>query len=401
MEPSLTWLDLTARDREKMRRVVDLFSEQGTLDEMGLGSIRDAISDALFPGTSSIQTRLRYFLFIPWIYLSLEGRHLHDAQIAESARQAELALITPLTQSDDADGVIGGHARNTLVRLPSDVYWAGLVRWGIFQFPQSRSWLHAHFDEVRTGRGAAGHADDPGVVWQKRPAWHARLPKPPDGFPAHADFKLRTDEAGFLRGRLEEHCAGSLLAWLAREGSSMPADHFWDEPSIHNADPTLQGTVELARRFSLHVEGLPLLYNLLLAERRHAYQGNDTERIERYRNEVAEWAAREAAESQFDSASLWAFMARRGSRVVDSQRRFVESWTRRLAEVGVAHLVDDQTVRLNIEERELKLKGPSRARLRNKGRLLDWSGRTGIGRMDFRWFRVRQQLIDLHQGLES
>ena len=51
-----------------MRRVLDLFREQGTVDEMGLGTLRDALADALFPGTSSIHTRLRYALFIPWIY---------------------------------------------------------------------------------------------------------------------------------------------------------------------------------------------------------------------------------------------------------------------------------------------------------------------------------------------
>ena len=59
MQATLTWVDLTTGDRDKMRRVLDLFNEQGTLDEMGLGSLRDALSDALFPGTSYIQTRLR------------------------------------------------------------------------------------------------------------------------------------------------------------------------------------------------------------------------------------------------------------------------------------------------------------------------------------------------------
>ena len=53
-----------------------------------------------------------------------------------------------------------------------------------------------------------------------------------------------------------------------------------------------------------------------------------------------------------------------------------------------------------VEQRELQLKG-GRARLANQGRLLDWSGSVGVGRMDFRWFRVRQLLIDLHRGLES
>ena len=72
MQPTLTWVDLTASDRDRMRRVLDLFNEKGTLDEMGLGSLRDTVSDALFPGTSYIQTRLRYVLFVPWIYQRLE-----------------------------------------------------------------------------------------------------------------------------------------------------------------------------------------------------------------------------------------------------------------------------------------------------------------------------------------
>lgn len=50
-----------------MLEVVDLFKEQGTIDEMGIGSIRDTLSDALFPGTSYVHTRLRYVLFIPWL----------------------------------------------------------------------------------------------------------------------------------------------------------------------------------------------------------------------------------------------------------------------------------------------------------------------------------------------
>ena len=86
VEPTLTWLDLTASDRDRMRRVLDLFNEQGTLDEMGLGSLRDALSDALFPGTSYIQTRLRYVLFVPWIYQRLEDRRVTAAEVEQAAR---------------------------------------------------------------------------------------------------------------------------------------------------------------------------------------------------------------------------------------------------------------------------------------------------------------------------
>lgn len=44
------------------RRIIDLFDEKDTRDELGLGAARDALSDLMFPGTSTIQTRLRYML---------------------------------------------------------------------------------------------------------------------------------------------------------------------------------------------------------------------------------------------------------------------------------------------------------------------------------------------------
>ena len=56
-----------------MLDVVDLFREKGTVDELGLGPIRDAFADRLFPGTSTLQSRTRYWLLIPWLYLQLEA----------------------------------------------------------------------------------------------------------------------------------------------------------------------------------------------------------------------------------------------------------------------------------------------------------------------------------------
>ena len=55
-----------------MLQVVDLFREKGTVDELGLGAIRDAFSDQFFPGTSTLQSRTRYWLFVPWLYQRLE-----------------------------------------------------------------------------------------------------------------------------------------------------------------------------------------------------------------------------------------------------------------------------------------------------------------------------------------
>ena len=74
MSSMFTWVDFAEDDRRKMADVIALFAEKDTRDELGLGGVRDTFADLLFPATSTIQTRARYFLFIPWVYQELERR---------------------------------------------------------------------------------------------------------------------------------------------------------------------------------------------------------------------------------------------------------------------------------------------------------------------------------------
>ena len=323
---------------------------------MGLGSLRDALSDALFPGTSYLHTRLRYVLFIPWIYRRLENRVRGGANVAEAARQYEIGLIGALERSPGADGIIGVRARASLVRLPSSVYWSALTTWGIFQHQQSQGWYHSNFATLIRGEGVA-RADDPGVLWNRQPNWHPRLPDAPDSFPGEASFPLTGEEADFLRGRLEERCSGTVLAWLARNGSDTPAARVWDDPDALRAPDSIRSTVELARRFSLHVEGMPLLYNLLVAECRSRTLGtDDADAIDRFRTDLAEWRVREANEPPYEPDVLWQLLARRGVRLSSSQRLFVEQWARRIAELDPDTVADDGALRALIHNRELRLK---------------------------------------------
>ena len=58
----LGWIDFSKEDRQKALDVINLLSEQGAVDELGIGVIRDAFANYFFPGTSTIQTRAKYFL---------------------------------------------------------------------------------------------------------------------------------------------------------------------------------------------------------------------------------------------------------------------------------------------------------------------------------------------------
>ena len=163
----------------------------------------------------------------------------------------------------------------------------------------------------------------------------------------------------------------------------------------------LARTRELARRFSLHVEGVPLLYNLMLAQKKHDVfnDHDDAEKgVEAYTKEWDVWTESVSQEAPFDSGVLWSWLADRRLRILPAQRQFIDGWTKRVAAGDLYAAKDDRQLRQLIENRERKLKGP-RARLANPKRLMDWTGPSGVGRMHFNWPAARQMLIDLHRAL--
>ena len=60
----LGWVDFSKADREKVLDVMNLLQAPGAVDEIGIGLIRDAFANYFFPGTSTVQTRAKYFLIV-------------------------------------------------------------------------------------------------------------------------------------------------------------------------------------------------------------------------------------------------------------------------------------------------------------------------------------------------
>ncbi len=358
--------------------MLDLFKERGTLDEMGLGGLRDGIANVLFPGTSTLHTRLRYVLFVPWIYQSIEKSDAR-AGIGSRVREQEIRLIRQLRACEDHDGIIGARSGASLARLPSNVYWSALQRWGIFLHARSQPWYHTHFISLQAKRSSAKVADDPGTTRIVRPNWSPRIPVPPKNFPETASFALTREEAEFLQGRIEETCAGSLLAWHAREYPP-ETSRLWETRARFDAPHDLKAVIELADRFSRHVEGMPLLYNLMLAEHKQAIAGSDGDYVDALQKKVQEWANLEKNKPPFNPNQLWEFANEHVIRTWPKQREFIHSWSRRLAAINHSEVSDDNELRRLVKAREMSLKG-HRSRFRNKSRILDWQPGAGVDRM--------------------
>src|SRR6478735_3076569 len=130
MSSQIAWLDSTPEEQQAARELIAMFSDKESRDELGIGPIRDAFSDLLFPGTSVLQTRARYYLFVPWCYRTPDLNRLTGSALRDRGRGNERALIKAMRSSGVTDkaGLIGARAGVNVRNLPSDVYWNGMVR---------------------------------------------------------------------------------------------------------------------------------------------------------------------------------------------------------------------------------------------------------------------------------
>ena len=158
---TLTWLDSSEHERRSVLELVSALNEPGTLDELGIGTIRDTIADTLFPGTSTIQTRARYFLFIPWIPQMVEDGSPRGAEARARRFQMQLRDALISAHGPNEPGVIGVAAGEALQRWPLDIYWLGLARWGIRRHPGSISSYFASLGRPSPWRLLGRAQDEP------------------------------------------------------------------------------------------------------------------------------------------------------------------------------------------------------------------------------------------------
>ena len=397
---SFAWLDYSEHDRRKALDVIDSFREKETVDELGLGTIRDAFADLFFPGTSTIQTRARYFLFIPWIYLRLENKEVSSAEIARMARRDEIALINELAQSEPAfgAGVIGIVARERVKRLPSSVYWYGLAAWGIRRFQGSQEQYHRSLDRFYRSRDSAIRADDNELISVGRMRnWHAGIPPAAPAFPKGASFSLTRREAEYLGDRVTDAAPRSLMAHLIVHDVG-PGDVVfpWEHETFDDLRPNLREQLDHARAFSEALHGSQLLYNLIVAELLPS-----SENVALYRDQLGEWRAimsrRAGVFRGWDRDRLWQIVLGTGARISYPTRMFVDRWLDLVIRTPGVDVSRDTTARTLVEDRERQLEG-KQARVESARARELWGGKSGAAQLDYRWRSAARILDDLYVG---
>ncbi len=403
MASSFGWVDFSEEERKKMVNLIHLFDEQDTRDELGIGSVRDAFSNLLFPGTSTIQTRAKYMLFIPWAYQKLESKAIPSVDIGKKARVEEITLIQALMNSEDTGGVIGKEAGAKLQRLPSMIYWTGLGSWGIRRYPGSQEQYHRQLDSYYSSKKKQVFGDDKEPVSGMIEAnWDRGLPSPPANFPKTASSGLTKVEAEYLQDRILTHCRGSMLAFLVSQtlpnNEILTCDFIWEHPSFKDFPVKLQEFAIHARNFSETMHGAALLYNLMLANKL-----DNAERIEHYTDLLQDWTSRMESRSvdlkKWDRQAFWKIVEQGNLSIALSTRRFINGWLNLLlVEPKMFKPIENAQARSLIMDREFNIKH-KRARLTNQRALEQWSGAAGTAQLDYRWHVVQVIINDILMGL--
>lgn len=371
-----------------------LFSDTESRDELGLGQIRDAYSDTLFPGTSVLLTRARYLLFVPWCFQAAHSAKTPQA-VLQRGRNFERQLIPLLAKEPGIEGLIGMRAGVAVQTLPSVLYSTALRRYGI------------QLGELN--ERPVGLPDEPAseITERSQGAWHRHLPPAPAGFPysVSGGFELQRHEAEFLRTRIEAETPTSYLAHLlASSRDFLVGDRPWTEPEAAVAPQSVQRHLYLARSFSEVIHGANLMYNLLVAEEyeKRGY-AEQVGRAELYRDELQAWSEHLAV--QPDVAS-WDDVRRHA---ISVNPRIAQN--RRLGDFGGAwfdgvvarrgnDVADDAGLRDLVRRREYSIKR-GQSRLINDRLLRAWSGSSGAGQLTFRWVQVRRIVNDIITGLRG
>jgi hypothetical protein len=414
MESSMGWVDFSSEHRNRVKTVLDLLATPGVVDELGIGIIRDAFADYLFPGISTIQTRAKYFLIVPRIlkdYEQLPDRRKRrvslEDYLSEQEKLGRIRLVEKYGKKEPL-GIIGVSFGTRLdrevLRQPSSVYWNGLRTFGILKTDLSlaefcrkysghRPTLRMVLEETREERGDDIDFDD----IPRSPI----TPLPPDSdWMNRLTITLSKPEAEFLHQQMAATRPDSLLGQILMSERAMDEflslrehaafDELADLPFVARLPGRLRMVIQLAKLFWDIFFGAHIRYNCLLQK-----QFGEASSRKELASEWSEWRDRMKSFpwKDWDTATIWELVSINGSDVRPWTRRFIEGWIDEARGLPTDTSGFDQLV-----IRQERANKRTRARLRADNRDEKVSNWIGIRALDYRLSQAWRIVDDIHRA---
>lgn len=392
----LGWIDFSKTERSKILSVLDLLSQDGTLDELGIAPIRDGFSNLFFPGTSTIQTRAKYFFLVPYalkeIELSSETnlfRALKTLDEIERMCGEELLLVNP-----DGSGIIGKRSLQSgkwVKRAPSDIYWAGLRTYGIFK--QGNLSLSEYISATcvqkaqknsfiklgnRNDSAEENETDDKnaGDIF-KRQFWNMPIYYP--DWKNNIQLQLTKEEGAFLREQIIENCPDTMLSFILENNLTevLDIERFSDLEGIIGAFPeNIQEDYYLALEFSDFIFVARTLYNIIISQG----ENENANALFEFQKENFSQIAEIDADNIFSVLNIF-------------NKPDLKAFIKKLQ--NCMNNNDVEEMKRTIKSREIMLKGESRAKTAHPGEFDGWMGG---GELDYRFTNAKAIIRDIFES---
>lgn len=282
----LGWIDFSKSERSKVLSVLDLLTEAGTLDELGIAPVRDGFANLFFPGTSTIQTRAKYFMIVPYALKDLElGSETNPNRILRTFDETERRCgELLLSNGEDTDGIIGSRslAQNKWVRrTPADIYWAGLRNYGIFKggtlslseyiramcaLKNQKATLVKLGNRNDNAETDEGDDKDAGDLFRMQ-FW--KIPTYDENWMENLSIKLTSDEGSFLEKQIISAYPDSMIAHILRNDITeiFACETFQELESLIKTFPEqIRKDYYLAYDFSRFLFVLRVIYNIIVSD---------------------------------------------------------------------------------------------------------------------------------------
>ena len=280
----LGWIDFSKSERNKVLSVLELLSERDTLDELGIAPIRDGFANIFFPGTSTIQTRAKYFLIVPYALKDLElSNETNPNRVLQAFDEIEKECAERLLGGDDTEGVIGSRSLaqgQWVKRTPAEIYWSGLRNYGIFtggnfslsEYVRAICVMKKSKTSIKSlgnrndSEENDGDDKDAGDLFHKQ-FWH--IPTYSEDWMADLSIKLTEEEGDFLKRQIILSFPDSMMAYILRNDLSeiLEVEDFTSLGSlIHLFPEQIRSDYALAIDFSNFLYVIRVVYNMIISE---------------------------------------------------------------------------------------------------------------------------------------
>ena len=384
------WIDFSKDERNKVLNVIHLLDEPGAVDELGIGAIRDAFADYFFPGTSTVQTRAKYFLIVPYVLFEAgNGKYGSDINTILRRIDSEERNCRDILIKTSNDGVIGSLVpKSWVLRTPSNIYWNGIKRIGIFKEDLSvKEYIHQSIIQRNLKQTKAyGNRDkdaeenekddvDAGDItsiqfWSLGDTYHS-------DWRDNLSIELLPGEAAFLRTQIITTQRNSLFAFILKNNIELDKYSSFGalaEDIKESVDEELRYMMGLANDFNNLVSIITTRYNLIVSGGNNEYA---QENWELYSKDLKR-------RSNVDLKAIFHKLDIRNLKL----KMF-------LIRVQDAIRDDDiEAVDNLIVKREIALKGPKRAKTNRVGEFKSQNW-IGIDRLDYRYTPAKRIIRDI------